>query len=107
MRNSISALTIALCIAAAPALASDVKTGSAPSVSVGQMASKKAGKSGIAPASQTLGTVSELTEQECTRLGGVVTSGVPNDSTCKTNTRCKTTLANGDIRSICIDEVAQ
>ncbi|EFG9153095.1 hypothetical protein BL864_005550 [Escherichia coli] len=44
----------------------------------------------------------QLTAQECERLGGAVTgNGDPN---CKTNTRCKMTLPNGDLRSVCIDE---
>ncbi len=44
-----------------------------------------------------------LTAQECERLGGAVTGN--GDPTCKTNSRCKMTLPNGDLRSVCIDEV--
>ncbi|WP_173519159.1 hypothetical protein [Ensifer sesbaniae] len=44
----------------------------------------------------------ELTAQECERVGGVVTAN--GDPNCKSNQRCKTTLSNGDIRSVCIDE---
>ncbi len=48
----------------------------------------------------------ELTEGECTRLGGTVTSdGKPNIPGCSTGLRCKTVGSNGDIHSICIDEV--
>ncbi|CAN7550066.1 hypothetical protein LJR255_003910 [Pararhizobium sp. LjRoot255] len=51
---------------------------------------------------QTTVGSAELTAQECERVGGVVTgNGDPN---CKSNQRCKTTLSNGDIRSVCIDE---
>lgn len=47
----------------------------------------------------------ELTESECTRLGGTVTSdGSPNIPGCSTGLRCKTVGSNGDIHSICIDE---
>jgi len=53
----------------------------------------------------TMPGTAELTAEECTRLGGEVTAN--GDPNCKTNTRCKMTLANGDLRSICIDEVSQ
>lgn len=47
----------------------------------------------------------ELTESECTRLGGTVTSdGNPQLPGCSTGLRCKTVGSNGDIHSICIDE---
>jgi len=64
---------------------------------------KKSGVKGAAGMSQ-VGSA-ELTSQECERLGGVVTAN--GDPNCKSNQRCKTTLSNGDIRSVCIDEVAQ
>lgn len=65
---------------------------------------KKSGVKGAAGGMSQVGSA-ELTSQECERLGGVVTSN--SDPNCKSNQRCKTTLSNGDIRSICIDEVAQ
>jgi hypothetical protein len=107
MRTCSLALAFMFWFVTTPSTATDIKTGTAPSTSVGKMATSKTGKSGgVATAPTTVGTVAELTEQECTRLGGTVTSGIPNDSTCKTNTRCKMTLGNGDIRSVCVDEVA-
>lgn len=52
---------------------------------------------------RTTGGAVELTAQECERLGGTVTpNGDPN---CKSNQRCYNKLPNGDLRSICIDEV--
>lgn len=59
-------------------------------------------KGGPTGGKTTVGS-SALTAEECERLGGVVTgNGDPN---CKSNQRCKTTLSNGDLRSVCIDEV--
>lgn len=50
-------------------------------------------------------TVTDLTEAECTRVGGTVTSdGAPALPACSTGKRCKTTSSNGDIHSVCIDE---
>ncbi|MGN7878179.1 hypothetical protein [Rhizobiales bacterium] len=54
-------------------------------------------KAGATGPQTTVGSA-ELTAQECERVGGVVTgNGDPN---CKSNQRCKTTLSNGDIRSV-------
>ena len=64
---------------------------------------KKGSKGATLPGTMT--GAAELTAEECTRLGGEVTAN--GDPNCKTNTRCKMTLANGDLRSICIDEVSQ
>ena len=101
------ALTVTAMLAAVPVAhaANTAGTTAAGTATSAKTADKKTGGVKGIKLNQT-GGVSELTEQECTRLGGVVTTGVPNDSTCSTNTRCKTTLANGDIRSICVDEVS-
>lgn len=50
-------------------------------------------------------TLAELTESECTKLGGTVTTdGAPALPSCSTGKRCKTTTSSGDIHSVCIDE---
>lgn len=45
--------------------------------------------------------VSNLTADECRRLGGKL----QDDVKCKNAKRCVVTLANQDVRSICIDEL--
>jgi hypothetical protein len=69
----------------------------------GGAAKRVGGKSGVANLPGM--TSSELTAQECTRLGGEITAN--GDPNCKSNQRCKMTLSNGDLRSVCIDEVSQ
>lgn len=45
---------------------------------------------------------SNLTKQECRKLGGTL----QDDTKCKNAKRCVITLASGDVNSICIDEVS-
>jgi hypothetical protein len=66
------------------------------------MRQQPAAPGGRRPAAAVPGAnVRNLTKDECRRLGG----RLQDDTKCKNAQRCVVTLANQDVRSICIDEV--
>ena len=64
--------------------------------------SRPAGKGGINIGQASQPGSSNLTPQECRKLGG--TTSVDDGGSCKLRMRCTIIHANGDVNSICIDE---
>jgi hypothetical protein len=112
MRVLLTPFAIAIvCSAVASVAGAAEKAGSTATIGTGMTSpSAAAGPTTKSPSTKGIKTLSttgaaELTADECTRLGGEITNN--SDPNCKSNQRCKTTLGNGDIRSVCVDEVAQ
>ena len=93
-------ILVAIVVSAPGAFAQSASPGSSvtpPSMRQQPMAPRP----GRPAAAQPGGNVSNLTTDECRRLGGKL----QDDVKCKNAQRCVVTLANQDVRSICIDEL--
>jgi hypothetical protein len=87
---------------AAPAQAQSSAPGASPGAAAPSSVRQKPAVTPRPPAARVGGpNVANLTKQECRKLGGTL----QNDTKCKNAQRCVITLANGDVNSICIDEV--